>query len=334
MGKRTGYHEQGILTATKNKLKAIGPRPKYLAYRAKWKLASKYPIKFKAPIHVDVELTSNCNMRCTMCPHGIEGASDEFIKSFMNYDIAREVIKQCGEIGVSSIKFSGRGEAMMHPNFGELVKYAKSVGIIDVMFNTNGMLLKEDRMKDAVDAGIDLIIISMDGNSKETYENIRIRGDFDIVTNNINKLVEYRKQNNRKKPLIRLQFTIMQENAHEFQDFKNKWKDKVDILVGLNYSKRGEQETKFVDDGLETVGRAYCSEPWRRMMVTSHGDVLMCCADWYDKSPVGDINKESVLDIWNGEKINYAREAIKNLEHHKITACKECFIPETYKYKG
>ena len=59
MGKRTTYHEQDFITATKNKFKAIGLSPKYLAYRAKWKLASKYPIKFKAPIHADIELSSN-----------------------------------------------------------------------------------------------------------------------------------------------------------------------------------------------------------------------------------------------------------------------------------
>ena len=106
------------------------------------------------------------------------------------------------------------------------------------------------------------------------------------------------------------------------------------MLVGLNYSKRGEQETNFAVDGLQTVGRANCPEPWRRMMITSHGDVLMCCADWFDKSPVGDINKESIGDIWHGEKINYVREAIKNLEHHKVAACKDCYVPETYTYKN
>ena len=111
MSIRKSYHEQDLIRATRNKFKAIGLSPKYLAYRAKWKLAGKYPINFKAPVHADIELSSNCNMRCTMCPHGIDGASDEFIKSFMNYNIAKEVIKQCGEIGVSSIKFSGAGMA-------------------------------------------------------------------------------------------------------------------------------------------------------------------------------------------------------------------------------
>ena len=52
-------------------------------------------------------------------------------------------------------------------------------------------------------------------------------------------------------------------------------------------------------------------------MITSHGDVLMCCADWFDKSPVGDINKESIADIWNGKKYKNLEELINEAFENK-----------------
>ena len=326
------YLEQNLLRSNINKFRSIGINYTYLKYRAKWKLATRWPIYFKSPIHADIELSSNCNMKCIMCPHGIESSSKEFIQEIMDFDVAKKIINECAELGVSSIKFSGRGEAMMHPNIAELVKLAKSLGIIEVMINTNGLLLKNNRTESLLDAGTDLIIISIDGSTKDTYEKIRIKGNYDVVTKNVDNLIKLKKHKKLKKPLIRLQFTIMKENVDEFAEFKKQWEDKVDILVGLNYNQRGDQESKAVDNPIVT-GRAYCSEPWRRMTFTSTGSVQMCCADWYNKSPVGDITKQSVSDIWNGNLLNKYKKYIENLQHDKIIACKECFVPDTYTYK-
>ena len=66
------YLEQNLLRSNYNKFKSIGINYTYLKYRAKWKLATRWPIYFKSPIHADIELSSNCNMKCIMCPHGIE----------------------------------------------------------------------------------------------------------------------------------------------------------------------------------------------------------------------------------------------------------------------
>jgi MoaA/NifB/PqqE/SkfB family radical SAM enzyme len=106
------------------------------------------------------------------------------------------------------------------------------------MINTNGLLLKDNRAESLLDAGTDLIIISIDGSTKDTYEKIRIKGNYDVVTKNVDNLIKLKKLKKLKKPLIRLQFTIMKENVDEFAEFKKQWEDKVDILVGLNYNQR------------------------------------------------------------------------------------------------
>jgi radical SAM protein with 4Fe4S-binding SPASM domain len=291
----------------------------------------KYAVKTKVPTHVDLELSSYCNLRCTMCPHGSDDLAPEM--HLMDYELAKKVIREASEYGVSSLKFSGRGEVTMHPQFSELVKYAKSLNILDVMFNTNALRLNEKMARAVVDAGIDLAIISIDGATKETYEKIRIKGNFEKLVKNIEYLISYRNKNKSSKPLIRLQFVKMKENIHEFESFKKMWERKADVLVGLDYSNRTEDEDGRSIKVRAPDGRDYCPHPWRRLTVTSTGKVLMCCADWDMKYVVGDCKKEDIVQIWNGPRIEYARARIKDLEHDKINSCKSCFAPISYKWK-
>ena len=121
-----------------------------------------------------------------------------------------------------------------------------------------------------LNAGIDLIIISIDGNTKETYEKIRIGGDFEKLEQNIEYLLHYRNEKKYSRPLVRLQYVKMKENIQEFEEFKARWSDKADVLVGLDYSKRVEQESKALIDK-KAQGRAYCAEPWRRLMNADRG---------------------------------------------------------------
>jgi len=325
----SAYHELNFMRSTWNKFKVVGFSPRYFSYRLKWNLLGKYSLQTKIPTHVDIELSSFCNLKCVMCPHGDE--DNDIQKGLIDYDLARKVIKECAEFGVSSLKFSGRGEMLMHPRFPELVEYAKSLGILDVMFNTNALLLTPEVTKRVVDCGVDLIIISIDGATKETYEQIRVDGNYDILVTNLDYLLDYREKKGGNKPMVRLQFVKMKENIHEFEMFQQLWKDKVDVLVGLDYSNRSEQTDKSVV-GRKTIGRDYCPHPWRRLTIASSGKALMCCVDWDIKYPVGDVNKENIYDIWNGKKIKYGRKCIKNLEHHKIPSCRDCFAPVSYKW--
>jgi len=318
------------LRNTLNKMRVIGLNWDYFLYRTKWNLLGKYPFSTRVPIHVDIELSSYCNLKCTMCPHGDKNI--ELEQGFIDTVLAKKIIDECGRYGVASLKFSGRGEAMLHPDFVDLIKHAKAAGLLDIMFNTNGLNLTEEIARELVNSQIDLIIISIDGASKETYEKIRVGGDFETLVNNINYLVNYRKKIKARKPMIRLQFVKMQENMHEFEAYQKMWRDTVDVLVGLDYSNRVGDEDKSTLERTK-IGRAYCPHPWRRLTVTSRGKALMCCVDWDSKYVVGDCSNATIKEIWHGKAIQHGRACIKKLQHENIPSCKDCFAPISYKWK-
>ena len=54
----------------------------------------------------------------------------------------------------------------------------------------------------------------------------------------------------------------------------------------------------------------------------------MCSNDEENEYPVGDANTESIHDIWNGEKMQHARES--HAKHHGVkdySICKKCYLP-------
>lgn len=325
------YHEIGRFKRNWRKLIAYDFKVKYLLYRLKWNLISHFPVKLAVPIHVDIELASACNLKCIMCPHGDSTYDND--SGIMEDSLARKLIQDCIENGVTSIKLSGRGEALLHRNLVEYVKMAKQGGILDVMFNTNALLLKPSLSKALIEADLDLIIISIDGATKETYESIRRGSDFDIVVKNVKNLLKLKKELGGSKPMVRLQFVKMKDNINEFESFIQSWQDDVDVLVGIDYSNRVKQKDKSVKQQTKT-GRSYCPHPFRRLSINYKGEALMCCVDWDSKYKVGDMNTESIKDVWEGRLMEYGRTCIKKLEHHKINSCRTCFSPISYKFKS
>jgi MoaA/NifB/PqqE/SkfB family radical SAM enzyme len=325
------YHEIGWFKRNWRKLLSYNFSLKYLTYRLKWNLIGRYPIPLSSPIHVDIETASACNLKCIMCPHGDKNYEHD--NGIMKDSLARKLIQDCIDSAVISIKFSGRGEALLHKNMVEYVEMAKEGGVLDVMFNTNALLLTPTISKGLIKAGLDLIIISIDGTTKEIYEKIRKGSDFDTVVNNVENLIQMKRDLGVSKPMIRLQFVKMEDNIHEFDDFIKKWQAKVDVIVGIDYSNRVNQKDKSIQKRVAT-GRTYCPHPFRRLAINYKGDALMCCVDWDSRYKVGDMNQQSIKEVWSSQPIQYGRECIRKLDHKKIVSCRTCFSPISYKYEN
>lgn len=300
-------------------------------YRLEWVKAANEDYVPKYPLNVDIELSDACNLRCKMCVHGFGGVKNV---GFMDEKLAIKLIDQCAEMGVPSIKFIWRGEPTLHPFLPKAVKYAKDKGILEVQINTNG--LPPERNKDALiecaKNGIDRIIFSVDGFSKETYEAIRIGGNYERLLRNIHNLLEWRKKNKSIKPFVRLQMVRQKINMHEVDDFIKYWTPLVDDIRISDVTNRGQGNQLSVGDQV-SVGRKRCPQPFQRLVVGRDGRVSACCSDWFQEFVVGDAKKQPLSEMWNNEKMNYMREIQNTNQHDKIKMCRNCYVKESYIWK-
>ena len=140
----------------------------YIKNRIQWKY---YPRKkvLPFPLNIDIEVSSKCQIKCDHC---FRQYMDIGENDFMPMDMYRKIVDECKREGLFTLKFSMRGEPLLHPDIVEMVRYAKQSGIKEVWINTNGGPITEQLAHGLIKAGIDWITMSFDG-LDEMYESIR-----------------------------------------------------------------------------------------------------------------------------------------------------------------
>ncbi len=184
-----------------------------------------------------VAVTNLCDMACIHCAHPVVKKSPGYRGTFMAPEVHTRIVEQTKPFRdrLWVMRYAADGESLLHPKFLDFVDETKRAGIGPVDLTTNAMSLTEDKMRRLLLAPIDVIDVSLDAHSKETYEKIRIRGKFDVVTANLKRLVALR--NEIGSPTRILTSIIHQKEAEdEVEAFREFWGPYVDeVLVrGLN----------------------------------------------------------------------------------------------------
>ncbi len=168
------------------------------------------------PRYAQLEPVGQCNLRCTMCSIQFRQDGPPFGPlAFMEWETFTRLID--GLDTLEDLHLQGLGEPMMHPKFFDMVEYAAARGI-RVSTNTNLHLLNQRRAERCITSGLHAIHISIDGATAATYESIRIRGHFDRLIANIERLSDARRRYGSDTPHMRLVMVIMRQNLAELPD--------------------------------------------------------------------------------------------------------------------
>ncbi|MEI4896401.1 hypothetical protein Q8G71_34475, partial [Klebsiella pneumoniae] len=81
--------------------------------------------------------------------------------------------------------------------------------------STNGHFLSPENCDKLIEAGLSELIISLDGISRQSYSRYRKGGNLDKVLQGIESMVKRRKELNKHKPLITVQFIVFEHNEQE-----------------------------------------------------------------------------------------------------------------------
>ncbi|MBK1697786.1 radical SAM protein [Rhodovibrio salinarum] len=139
-----------------------------------------------APLYLAWQLTNECNFACLHCIE--ESGPGRAFKDELSDAQAFDVLRQAIDLDVPYISLSG-GEPMVHPRFFDLVEYAAGRGA-QLKIETNGQYLTKEACQRLKELDVKSVQVSMDGASRETFNKMRVRGDFDQVMQGIRNLVE------------------------------------------------------------------------------------------------------------------------------------------------
>jgi uncharacterized radical SAM superfamily protein len=289
--------------------------------RERWERVSQTLELEPAPLHVDIELTNICDLKCEMCERRLMKRP----LGMMTKETFQTIIDECKDIGVDSVKLSGWGESLLHKDLIEMIRYAKENSELILHFNTNANQMTDKISEGIVDAGLDKLTISLDGISKKTYEKVRRGGKFEKVRGNIDSLLDVKKQNKSFLPVVTLQIIRMSITEHEVDLFVDYWKDRVDYVSVTNIGATTSDE-KILSLSLrekKRVGFKPCEQLWQRFTIFWDGTVTVCCNDFDGYLAVGKVGVDSLIDLWRGEKLTNLRKRHKDLNFDGLV-CGKC----------
>ena len=292
---------------------------KYQEYRHNWINALKVKNKTR-PLSIDIEIAAICDLACPHCSREFLVTPDKLI----NFELYKSIIDQAVKLDVPSVKLIWRGEPLLHPKVKELILYAKESGIIEVIINTNGTNLNEKKAHDLIDSGLDQLIYSFDGGTKETYEKMRPgrfkKNKFEEVYNNIKNFSKIRENKKSKFPITKIQMIMTKDTRNEIDDFHRIFNDIVDDVTVTQYNERGGSINDLGDKTKKKLlnylrvnnlpvttpylvdidnnifiskKRNPCEQIYQRLMVTYSGRVGMCCHDWGASHGIGFLSEEA-----------------------------------------
>jgi len=299
---------------------------RWLNYRSAWAKASSGKLT-EFPLFVRTEAQFKCNSKCLMCVHGHkEIAEDYHYDEFMSFDTFKRIVDECAEHNCPSLGISQTNEPLLDPDWFERAKYATEKSIMDIHFNTNGMLLTEEKSKQILDTGITRLCVSLDAITEETYKKIRIGLDFKTVLRNIEKFLELRNSTGARLPALRVSFLLQKTNKHELEAFKEYWVNKVDYISVQRYVPISpfDDEWSHAIEESPVGGKQNCSYPWESLFVHGDGLVVPCAAHRAKHIAVGNIHKNSLYEIWHSLQIEELRRAIRENDLKSTKLCHSC----------
>lgn len=314
-------------------------------------LTKLYPMFVFYPRYIEVEVTTRCNLRCTMCEHTYwrEKGLDMSLEQF------KRVVDQFPKL--SWIGTTGIGSSFLNRDFPKMLEYAKSRSIYVELFDPFHMLdegLIETVVRDSL---IDRLICSIDGATRQTYEKIRVGAKFDRVIGNIRTLVETKRRLGTSFPELSFHYIISKDNVSEvprfvelvqhltggdnigimFSHLLHDFQEIKDMVVEMPPEVRRDAKAMARKYGVKlTWGKNArqqrqpihkCTE-WTMPFIFADGSVIPCCAgneanrrDFQIRHSMGNIYEQPFEDIWTG-RLKALREALRRGGVPMI--CKDC----------
>ena len=281
------------------------------------------------PKYFEIETVNACNARCVMC------TIDDWEQSRNPIMDEKLFSKFVDEISlytdwIDTVCLNRDGEPTLDKNLHKKIKLLKDAGIKSVTMASNVQLLDENRAHQYIDAGLDDIMLSIDGVTKKTFETIRVRLDYETVVNNTLNMIKIRDE--KKSSLtIRLRMIIMENNQHEVENWMEFWKKRVgphDQVYAKPAHSWGNQLNQETEELVENYKDKPCIAPFSSCIIHTDGTVPMCSIDYNNKVKIGDFSKNTIKKIWNDEPMMRVRNLHANSQRNSISLCRGCKIWE------
>lgn len=273
-----------------------------------------------------IEITNACNLNCVMCNTKMSKRPIGFIEP----RIFEIILKQLNTIGINNVGLHTVGEPFMYKNIEELLEIAESYGF-NVWLSTNGQFPQRiEPLYRKFPITTRCYRFSIDGATRETYESIRRGASFDKLIKSLEVIHKINKGKKNYRIALSIDSILSMTNIFELPLFfkaygKYCWPENINfnILNGLS----PDPSFFWRDFPFSNLIRHMipCRMPFKSIYFTYSGKATLCCRDYEEELVIGDIQENSIIELWNGPKAESIREKHLNPDKMDIRPCRVCF---------
>jgi pyruvate-formate lyase-activating enzyme len=289
------------------------------SYRIAQRNTVPYP-----PYRLWVEPTAVCNLRCTYCPN--KELSRQQKLGFMSFSLFQKIIDQARD-WVHDINVHHRGEALLHPQFIDMVHYAGANGIFTKL-HTNATRLTREMSEAILDSPLDLISFSFDGFEKATYERYRQGAKFESVLDNILAFLRLKEQTGGKRPFTIVETIDFPDGSGDFSPDKRRafLKHFDGLPVDKFVLKKPHNWGGSVTLEGEVLAGSFspCTFLWHSLVVMWDGKVGPCPHDYMGKIVLGDASSQDLVSIFNSPVLQSLRQGMIDRRLAEWLPCNRC----------
>lgn len=277
--------------------------------------SERFPEEFPSQIVVDV--TERCNLACTHCLHSEFIKSTQYTGRHMSDAVHDKLIAEAATDGkgfLRYLRYTAMGEPLLHPRIFSYLDKAKRCSGTAVTLTTNGTLLTEEAATRILDAGVDIVDISIDAFSPEVYTAVRRGGNREKTYANVIGFLTLRDQRRGKTKIV-TSFIEQPCNQGETDVFRRFWREHGadDVVVRRLHSQAGGRPdiaARLWDAG-KNISRRPCLYLWERLSIGAAGKISFCPSNWNylsNSAEFADFATISIKEAWQGSFMQCLRQ--------------------------
>jgi hypothetical protein len=233
---------------------------------------------------LEIELINRCNGKCAFCP--VNSKIDPRPYAKMSDELFYSIIAQLKELDYAGrISLHSNSEPLLDERLVQFAHHIhQELPLATSVTLTNGTLLTLEIFKELIQY-LDLLCINNYSNDYEFHSASK-------------QVYEYCLEHPHLAKKVRIQKRLDNEVLHS----------------------RGGVSPNA---GKSEVFGHVCSYPFSQMIIRPDGKLSFCCADAYAQMTLGDLTKQSILEVWNSDAYAKVRElAMKGSEF--VPLCRVC----------
>ncbi|MFW5650251.1 MAG: radical SAM protein [Acetivibrio ethanolgignens] len=295
-------------------------------------LGEKLPLN--TPYTILVDVSDRCNFKCEYCfrAEGSTVEAQDYRKNvIMSWETFERVVWQLQEFpeNLKRISFSHNGEPLCNPKLPEMIRYIKKLGIKgSCEIHTNGVLLTKEISDALIEAGIDRMIISLQGMTEERYQKIsKVKVDLEKFYENISYFY-----NKKKHTVLNIKIVDTSLEAGEDVDFYEKYGMIADRVYIEHVVPLWEKIEKKGTGLYNKYGEIHqwqqcCPIAFYTIGVLPSG-IIYPCSHIAPPFDMGTVYSTTLVEAWNSLKRKGFLTDMLRYGRESCPACAGCYIPQ------